>query len=656
MGVLGLSSSIALLVAVLVTVSAQPQTDPNEVAALGKIAEHWGLGRFLNLTVDPCTPNAPWAPENANPRIACGCSTASNACHITHLKVYALDIVGEIPSELFALKELVDLNLAQNVLSGPIPVEIEQLSKMEYLSLGINNLSGTVPPQLGNLTKLISLSFSSNNLHGPLPKELGKLINLQQLYIDSSGVTGPIPQELGNLKLLQKLWASDNLFTGMLPEFFGTLTELMDLRFEGTLLEGPIPSSFSTLTKLNNLILGDLTGEDSSLDFLQNQTSLSVLSLRNCRVSGQIPEQLGTFSELIYLDLSFNKLSGQVPASFQDFNQIQFLFLGNNNLSGELPANIVSSSLLALDVSFNPLSGNLPLLFDNGRVSLNFVGTSLNANNLENGKTFDMLKCLNSSTNCPAKVRASSFAVNCGGTDQISASGVNFEDDSETLGAASLYRSSNHQWGVSSSGYFIFNPHGPHDIAETDSQITGALESELYKTARISANSLRYYGLGLRNGKYNVELHFAEIKIEDSQSWKALGRRLFDVYIQGKRVLQDFNIQKEAGGSNRASIKTFEANVTNTVIDIHFLWAGRGTCCIPAQSTYGPLVSAIHVMEDGGSVGSSSNSDKKRTARILGIALGCAGALIIISSVFYLWWTKNSPEHVQVHTDSPRKG
>lgn len=106
-------------------------------AALRKIIGYWELGRFLNITVDPCTPNASWAPENANPRIACDCSTASNTCHITHLsvssdsrrflisprsydfydvycvywfrKVYALDIVGEIPTELLALKELVDL-------------------------------------------------------------------------------------------------------------------------------------------------------------------------------------------------------------------------------------------------------------------------------------------------------------------------------------------------------------------------------------------------------------------------------------------------------------------------------------------------------------------------------------------------------------------
>ena len=67
--------------------------------------------------------------------------------------------------------------------------------------------------------------------------------------------------------------------------------------------------------------------------------------------------------------------------------------------------------------------------------------------------------------------------------------------------------------------------------------------------------------------------------------------------LKGERVVQDFNIQKEAGGSKRALIKTFEATVTNTIIEVHFFWAGKGTCCIPFQSTYGPLVSAVHVYQ-----------------------------------------------------------
>ncbi|CAI0415128.1 unnamed protein product [Linum tenue] len=32
-------------------------------------------------------------------------------------------------------------------------------------------------------------------------------------------------------------------------------------------------------------------------------------------------------------------------------------------------------------------------------------------------------------------------------------------------------------------------------------------------------------------------------------------------------------------------------------MDVHFFWAGKGTCCIPYQGTYGPQVSAIRVSQ-----------------------------------------------------------
>ncbi|XP_015572505.2 probable LRR receptor-like serine/threonine-protein kinase At1g56140 isoform X1 [Ricinus communis] len=647
-----LSCSFFLVLVLLQVVSAQPATDSNEVAALDKMIDYWNLRSKLNITNDPCIQNATWANENANPRVACDCT--GSICHITHLKIYALDIVGEIPSELFVLQKLMDLNLGQNVLNGSIPPEIGQLSNMQYLSLGINNLTGQVPPELGNLTKLLSLSFSSNNFFGPLPTELGNLTSLQQLYIDSSGVSGSIPQEVKQLKSLQILWASDNRFTGKLPEFFGALTALKVLRLQGTLLEGPIPSSFSALNNLEDLRIGDLNGEDSSLEFLKDQRNLSVLILRNCLISGEIPERLGTFTKLKQLDLSFNKLTGQIPTSFQDLASLQFLYLESNTLSGELPANIIGPQLIALDVSFNPLSGNLPQNFAKAGSSMLVVGTSINANGLQESKVSGMLRCLQADLKCSNKVPSYSFSIKCGGTSQTSASGVEYDDDSELLGAASLHTSSDSMWAVSNVGNFISNP-APTYIKQTDSQIAETLESELYKTARISASSLRYYGLGLKNGRYSIELHFAEIGMDDvSQSWKGLGRRIFDVYIQGGRVLQDFNLQNEAGGSKRALVKTFEANVTNSIMDIHFFWAGKGTCCIPQQSTYGPLVSAIHVSQVSDST-DSSNRDKKHVGKLVGIAVGCATGLVIISSVFYIWWTKDSTRHLQIQRDPLKK-
>ncbi|KAK4388652.1 putative LRR receptor-like serine/threonine-protein kinase [Sesamum angolense] len=575
---MGILSFCLLVIWILETVAAQPKTEPREVDAINKIIDHWNLRSKLNLSVDPCTPNATWAPETANPRIACDCS--DTVCHITNLKIYALDISGEIPQELFLLTELSDLNLNQNVLNGSIPPAIGQLLKMEYLAFGTNNFTGPVPAELGNLTKLLSLSVGSNNLQGTLPPQLGNLTSLQQLYIDSSGVSGPIPQELSNLKSLQILWASDNHFSGKIPEFLGTFTSLKVLRLEGTNLEGPIPSIFAALTKLEDL------------------------SLRNCGIRGQIPDRLSTLLNL------------------------KILYLGSNNLDGDLPSDVITSSLVALNV----------------------VGTSINDVNLNNEKASRMLHCLQGNTECRTKGPSTSFSINSGGTELAAADGIKFDDDLEQLGAASLYTNTNNRWAVSSTGVFISNPNGPQYTAQTDSQITGTLDSELYKTARISPSSLRYYGLGLENGLYLIDLHFAEIQMmDDPTSWKALGRRVFDVYIQGERVVQDFNILNEAGGSKRAVIKTFEANVTNTVMDIHLLWAGKGTCCIPFQSTYGPLVSAIHVSQVSESR-DSSKSNKKRVGKILGISIGCAAGVLIICSVFYLWRAKKEAGHMRIHS------
>lgn len=67
------------------------------------------------------------------------------------------------------------------------------------------------------------------------------------------------------------------------------------------------------------------------------------------------------------------------------------------------------------------------------------------------------------------------------------------------------------------------------------------------------------------------------------------------IYIQGNLVLKDFDIRKETGGiSTQAVHKEFNAQVVSeNYLEIHLFWAGKGTCCIPVQGTYGPSVSAI---------------------------------------------------------------
>lgn len=61
--------------------------------------------------------------------------------------------------------------------------------------------------------------------------------------------------------------------------------------------------------------------------------------------------------------------------------------------------------------------------------------------------------------------------------------------------------------------------------------------------------------------------------------------------------MKDFDIQKEAGGiSYKAIQRQFRFEVTENYLEIHLFWTGKGTCCILAQGTYGPLIQAIHAI------------------------------------------------------------
>lgn len=60
-------------------------------------------------------------------------------------------------------------------------------------------------------------------------------------------------------------------------------------------------------------------------------------------------------------------------------------------------------------------------------------------------------------------------------------------------------------------------------------------------------------------------------------------------------MLENFNIEDEAGGAGNPLLKTFTVVVTSHTLKIHFYWAGKGTTGIPVRGVYGPLISAISV-------------------------------------------------------------
>lgn len=61
--------------------------------------------------------------------------------------------------------------------------------------------------------------------------------------------------------------------------------------------------------------------------------------------------------------------------------------------------------------------------------------------------------------------------------------------------------------------------------------------------------------------------------------------------------MKDFDIKKEANGHSYQAIeKGFTANVLENYLEIHLFWARKGSCCVPAQGTYGSSISAISAL------------------------------------------------------------
>ncbi|KAI5311750.1 hypothetical protein L3X38_040923 [Prunus dulcis] len=144
-------------------------------------------------------------PEN-NPAITCDCTYHKNTtCHITKLRVHALNKRGVFPKEFEALRYLAALKLDLNYFTGPLPAFIGNMSALTVLSIAHNSFSRPIPKELGNLKELTMLSFGSNNFSETLPPELGNFVNLGLFNMDSCGLGGEIPStfaKLINMKIL----------------------------------------------------------------------------------------------------------------------------------------------------------------------------------------------------------------------------------------------------------------------------------------------------------------------------------------------------------------------------------------------------------------------------------------------------------------------
>ncbi|XP_073006943.1 probable LRR receptor-like serine/threonine-protein kinase At1g53440 isoform X1 [Typha latifolia] len=596
-----------------------PQDEVNALKVIGS-----ELGKNWNFSVNPCDGAGGWFdPQGLNRDITnnltCHCNTTSNVCHVISIWLKGQNLTGILPDELANLTFLSSIDFSRNYLNGSIPTKWASLP-LTHLSLQGNRISGSIPEEIGSITALQNISLEGNQLQGPIPASLGNLLNLNRLFLSANNLSGELPDSLGKLKNLTDFRIDGNPITGKIPSFFGNWTKLQR-DMQGTSMEGPFPAVFSTLSSLTDLRITDLKG-DGKFPPLQKMKKMKELVLRNVSISGELPDFLGDMTKLKVLDLSFNNLTGPIPSSYDGLaNSIDFMYFTNNKLKGTIPNWILRSGKY-LDLSFNSFTGS-PSSCQLGNVNLFSSYSTADKNSISG--------CLMRNSLCGQKAKNYKFFINCGGSKVIIGDEV-YEVDTSPLGASRFQLSDSMKWGYSSTGDFIGNEKEPY--ITTNASVLNMDNPKLYTTARLSPLSLKYYGFCLQKGVYTVNLHFAEIMFTDDDTYASVGTRLFDVSIQGQKVLQNFNIAKEANGTGKAIIKSFNASVDGT-LEIHFQWTGKGTNSIPHRSVYGPLISAISVTPN---FTPEIDGKKLSVGAIVGIASGCTVILVtvLVLLLFYL--------------------
>ena len=99
------------------------------------------------------------------------------------------------------MKDMDDVRLHFNRISGSIPEKHFSMSELERWNLYDTNLTGTLSTKIGQeLKSLQTFRIRRNTSQGTIPTELGEMLALAELGLHQNELAGTVPLELCSLR------------------------------------------------------------------------------------------------------------------------------------------------------------------------------------------------------------------------------------------------------------------------------------------------------------------------------------------------------------------------------------------------------------------------------------------------------------------------
>ena len=218
--------------------------------------------------------------------------------------------------------------------------------------------------------RVSSLDLTGNGLWGYVPQAIGLLVNMTELKIGYNALDGRLPLSLAGVPLEEFDYRGTSLcladdeefreWVNGIPRHSGTAVlcppltdrEILEWLYRNT--EGP--NWNQSAGWLSDAPLAQWHGVETD-----DAGRVVALRLRNNRLSGLLPPELGELSRLRSLDLGSNKLSGPIPPELGSLVNLTSLALDGNRFTGAIPVQLGQlSRLRVLGLSGNKLSGSIP--------------------------------------------------------------------------------------------------------------------------------------------------------------------------------------------------------------------------------------------------------------------------------------------------------